>query len=556
MPASSADIVILNARVLTQDPAQPRASALAIRAGRILAVGDDATVLALAGSKTRRIDAGGASVLPGFSESHMHLFAGAAEMVQLQLMGVHGREALAAAVEAYAAAHPDQKVIIAQGADFDILGGGAALDRHVLDAILPDRPLLLCASDHHTAWANTAALKAAGLFDGASLAPGHEVVMGADGHATGELKEMEAFDPVLKVAGADRFRLGLSTGGEPEPWPDAAEFERDLDVMRSGLAFAARHGITTIHNMDGNLHQLELLRELDRRGELHVRVQVPFHYKPAMDLSVLEKASAMAREYQGDKVASGTLKVFYDGVIDSCTAVMIEPFADPAGANGEPLLSPDHFKRLAIEADRRGLQIAVHAIGDGAVRAVLDGYEAAAKANGRRDSRHRIEHIEVIHPDDVGRFAELGVVASMQPPHPPGAMNFPLEPTISRIGRDRWPLSYAWRTLKAAGAHVVFASDWPISPIGPIAGIQAAVTRKRWSDDDPDQRFTLAEAIAAYTVEGAYAQFREDRAGRIAPGFLADVVVLDGDIEAVAPDAIHTLRPRVTICDGRVSFEA
>ncbi len=555
MPTQSADIVILNARILTQDPAMPRASALAIRGGRILAVGDEQAALAHAGQKTRRIDAGGATVLPGFSESHMHIFAGAAEMRQLQLAGVHGKAALASAVAAYAAAHPDETVVIAQGADFAILGG-EALDRHVLDSILPDRPLLLCASDHHTAWANTAALKAAGLFDGASLAPGHEVVMGPDGHATGELKEMEAFDPVLRVAGADRFRLGLTTGGEPDPWPDAAELERDLDVMRAGLAYAARHGITTIHNMDGNLHQLEILRELERRGELTVRVQVPFHYKPAMDLSALEKASAMAREYRGDMVASGTLKVFYDGVIDSCTAVMIEPFADPAGANGEPLLSPDHFKQLAIDADRRGLQIAVHAIGDGAVRAVLDGYEAAAKANGRRDSRHRIEHIEVIHPDDIARFSDLGVIASMQPPHPPGAMNFPLEPTISRIGRARWPLSYAWRTLKEAGAHVVFASDWPISPIDPIAGIQAAVTRKRWSDDDPDQSFTLAEAIAAYTVEGAYAQFREDRAGRLAPGFLADVVVLDGDIEAVAPEAIHTVRPRVTICDGRISYEA
>lgn len=549
-----ADIVILNARVLTQDPARPRAEALALRGGRIAAVGDEATVLALAGPGTRRIDAGGATVLPGFSESHMHIFAGAAEMIQLQLAGVSGRAALAAAVADYAAGNPRERVVIAQGTDFDILGG-EPLDRHVLDAILPDRPLLLCASDHHTAWANTAALVAADLLHGRVLAPGHEVVMGADGLAIGILKEMEAFDPVLQVAGSDRYRLGLTTGGEPQPWPTGEEFEIDLDVMRRGLAYAAEHGITTIHNMDGNLHQLELLRALEARGELQVRVQMPFHYKPSMDLSVLDKASAMAREYRGDMVASGTLKVFYDGVIDSCTAVMLEPYADPAGVNGDPLLSPEHFNRLAIEADRRGLQIAVHAIGDGAVRAVLDGYEAAQTANGRRDSRHRIEHIEVVHPDDIPRFKALGVIASMQPPHPPGAMNFPLEPTISRIGRDRWPLSYAWRTLKEAGAHVVFASDWPISPISPVAGIQAAVTRKRWAETDPDQSFSLDEAIAAYTTEGAYAQFREDRAGRLAEGFFADVVILDGDLEAAAPEAIHGIRPRITICDGRVSFE-
>ncbi|TIO37809.1 MAG: amidohydrolase, partial [Mesorhizobium sp.] len=206
--------------------------------------------------------------------------------------------------------------------------------------------------------------------------------------------------------------------------------------------------------------------------------------------------------------------------------------------------------------DRRGLQIAVHSIGDGAVRAVLDGYQAAAKKNGRRDSRHRIEHIEVITPSDVPRFAELGVLASMQPPHPPGAMNFPLEPTISRIGHDKWPLSYAWRTLKNAGARVVFASDWPVSPVDPILGIQAAVLRKPWAEGLPDQSFSLHEAIAGYTVEGAYAEFMEHRKGRLKPGYLADIVVLSADIEKTAPEALHTVRPVTTICGGKITFQA
>lgn len=551
----SADLIVTRGRVRTLDPACPRASAVAVKNGRILAVGDDRTIRALAGPATRRIDAMGASVLPGFSESHMHLFSGAAEMDHLFLGGVTGQAALAAALTARAAERPSARVLIGEAADYGLLGD-RAMDRHVLDAILPDRPVLLVAPDHHTAWANSAALVLAGLMDGAALSPGHAVVMGPDGRATGELREMEAFDPVLKAAGADRHRLGLTTGGEPDPWPTGEDFESDLAVMARGLAFAAAHGITSIHNMDGNLYQLELLRELERRGELPIRVQIPFHFKPFMDLSRLEKASAMAREYRGDLLASGVVKVFYDGVIDSCTAVMLEPYADPPGVNGEPLISPERFADFAVEADRRGLQIAVHAIGDGAVRAVLDGYEAAARVNGRRDSRHRIEHIEVVHPDDIPRFAALGVIASMQPPHPPGALNFPLEPTISRIGRARWPLSYAWRSLKQAGAHVVFASDWPVSPIDPLAGIQAAVTRRRWADEDPDQSFTLDEAIAAYTVEGAYAQFREDRAGRLEPGFLADLVVLSDDIDAVPAADIHALRPRVTVCGGRVVHEA
>lgn len=552
---AAADLVVIRGRVLTQDPERPRASAVAIGAGRVLAVGGDDEILALSGPSTRVIDAAGGTVLPGFCESHMHIFSGAAEMAQLQLDGVHGFDALAAALRAYAAAHPTDRVLLAQGADYAILGD-AEVDRHVLDAILPDRPVMLVAPDHHTAWANTAALALVDLLGGAELPPGNVVVMGDDGLATGELREMQAFDPLLEAAGADRYRLGLSTGGEPEPWPRGTDFETDLAVMKRGLAHCAAHGITSIHNMDGNLYQLELLRTLEARGELTVRAQVPFHFKPAMDLAMLDKASAMAREYQGDKLSSGVVKLFYDGVIDSCTAVMLEPYADTPGVVGEPLFTPERFTEIAVEIDRRGLQIAVHAIGDGAVRAVLDGYEAAERANGRRDARHRVEHVEVIHPDDVGRFAELGAIASMQPPHPPGAMNFPLEPTTSRIGRARWPWSYPWRTLKEAGAHVVFASDWPVSPIDPLAGIKAAVTRRRWSEDDPDQSFDLDEAIAAYTVEGAYAQFREDRAGRLAPGFLGDLVVLSGDIEAVPPEAIDRLKPIATVCDGRVTHEA
>jgi predicted amidohydrolase YtcJ len=187
---------------------------------------------------------------------------------------------------------------------------------------------------------------------------------------------------------------------------------------------------------------------------------------------------------------------------------------------------------------------------------VLDGYEAARKANGPRDSRHRIEHIEVVHPDDIPRFRELGVIASMQPPHPPGAMDFPLEPTISRIGRKRWPLAYAWRTLKNAGAHICFASDWPVSRIDPIAGMKAAVTRQRWADDMPDQSFTLQEALAGYTVEGAYAEFAENRKGRLKSGYLADLVVLSDDIETVEAEHLDRVRVITTICGGRITYQA
>jgi predicted amidohydrolase YtcJ len=559
MPMQTPDIqpiLILNARALTMDPDRPRAEAVYAEGGKIVGVGTEAEMRALAASNAEIIDAKGHTLLPGLSENHLHLFSGAAELDHLHLSGVHGFEALKSAAQAYAAAMPDEEVIYGQGADYTILGGGERVTRHHLDSIIADRPFVIIAPDHHTAWANTKALEFGGLLHGKQLGPGNEVVMGEDGLANGELREMEAFGPIFIASGFDRYRLGLSTGGEPDPYPTGAALEKDIAVMRRGLDYCARHGFTSLQCMDGNLYQLELLAEIEKRdGFLPLRVQIPFHLKNFMPLSMLEKASAMAEKYKSDFLSSGVVKMFYDGVLDSWTAIMVEPYANkPDSTGGQSLFTPDEMKAAAIEIDRRGLQIAVHAIGDGAVRAVLDGYEAAAAANGKRDSRHRVEHIEVIHPDDIGRFAELGVIASMQPPHPPGSMGLPLEPTISMIGRDRWPYAYAWRTLKEAGAHIPFASDWPVSPVDPIAGIQAAVTRKKWSETDPDQSFTLMEAIAGYTIEGAYAEFAEDRKGMIRPGYFADLTLLDASIEDVPPEDYHRIRPALVVCGGRATY--
>jgi len=553
--SSAADLIVVNGRVLTMDEANPKAEAVAIKDGVLVALGDRASVEALKGPGTEVIDAGGATVLPGFIEAHMHLFSGAAELAHLQLGGVHGFEALRSAIQAYAEGRPQARMLVAQGVDYTVLGE-ERVTRHHLDAILPNRAFCMAAPDHHTVWANTKALEMAGILHGRELGPGNEIVMGEDGLATGELREGEAFGPVQALAGETRVRLGLSTGGEPDPMPTAAERAVDRDIMRRGLAWCARHGITSIQNMDGNLYQLELLAEIEAEEGLSCRVQVPFHYKNFMTLDMLDKASMMAERYDSEWLSSGMVKVFYDGVLDSWTAVMIEPYADRPDWVGDPLFSPERFAELAVAIDKRGLQIAVHSIGDGAVRAVLDGYEAARKANGARDSRHRVEHIEVIAASDVPRFAEMGVIASMQPPHPPGSMGLPLEPTVSRIGQARWPLSYAWRTLKEAGAHVVFASDWPVSPIDPILGIQAAVLRKPWAETDPDQSFSLREALAAYTVEGAYAGFMEHRKGMLKPGYLADLVVLSADIEATAPEALHRVRAATTICGGKVTHRA
>ena len=553
----TASLIITNAAILTMDEARPRAEAIAISANRISRLGTHAEAMSEKGSGTRVVDAGGGTVIPGFVEGHMHLFGGGSTLGHLELFGVRGFDALKTRILAHLESHPGDDLVVGGQADYIIISETEPLTRHHLDRIVSDRPIVITAPDFHTAWANTLALERAGLLKGRKLGPGNEVVMGPDGLASGELREGEAIDPVRDLSKkGNRDRLGLTTGGEPEPYPTQDEFESDLVTIKAGLAHAAAHGITFIQNMDGNLYTLELLTELEKRGELSARVRVPFHFKNFMDVGALEKASLMAKRYQTDMLASGFVKLFVDGVVDSATAVMFEDYADQPGWRGEPLFSPERFRDIAIAADRRGRQIAVHAIGDGAVRIVLDGYAAALKANGRHDSRHRVEHIEVIQPDDIGRFRELGVIASMQPPHPPGNHGLPLEPYLTRIGERRWPYAFAWKALREAGARLVFGTDWPVSDIDPLWSLQSAITRPRWNATMPDNRQSLAQSLRSYTADGAYAGFMEAKTGMLKEGMLADVTVLPVNLETADPAAFKGIRPRMTVCDGRVVFEA
>ncbi|CAN7624632.1 amidohydrolase [Pararhizobium sp. LjRoot235] len=557
MKQEPADLIIHSAKILSMDDAQPRAEALALRHNRILAVGSNDDILKLAGASTRLVDARGATVLPGFNEAHMHIFSGSVGLTELSLFGVQGFEAFARTVRDYAASKPDLTLLVAQQADYSILGRNEPVTRHHLDRILPDRPFLMYAPDHHTAWANTAALKAAGILGGRDVGVGNEIVMGLDGLAGGELKEANAISPVARLSQTGgRESLGVVTGGDPHS-VTPEERQTDIAVIREGLDYCASLGITSIQNMDGNLYQLEMLEEIEREGGLPTRIRVPSHMKNFMPLTEIEEKAASWRDrFNSDRLRSDFVKVFVDGVTESGTAFFMEDYADEPGWRGEPLFTQDHFNNVVALADRLGLQVAVHAIGDGAVNMVLNGYQAASEANGRRDSRHRIEHIETALPSDFLRFAELGVVASMQPTHPPGSAGLPLEPYLSRIGEQRWPHAFAWRALADLGVKIVFATDWPVSPLDPMYCIQCAMTRETWKEDLPDQRLSLMETLAAYTRTSAWVEFMEDRKGVLKPGYLADVVVLSGDIESAAFDQLATLRPVMTICDGRITYEA
>jgi predicted amidohydrolase YtcJ len=413
----------------------------------------------------------------------------------------------------------------------------------------PDRPLAVMTYDFHTLFANTAALKAAGLLQGRDLPDGNEVVLGPDGLATGELREKFALLPVLDLrTSGGREMLGMS-GIEPPVPPTDAEWREDVEVLKDGLRFVASKGITSVHNMDGNRHLLELLRTVEEEGDLIARVSVPFHYTREMPLAELDRASAMADAFTGDWLTSNRVKVFIDGVIESGTAALLDDYANQPGHRGVPIFDAATFAETAVEIDRRGMQITVHAVGDAAVRIALDGYEAARMANGPRDSRHRIEHIEMVDPADIPRFAQLGVIASFQPLHAPQGES----PTTEGIGPDRAAHAYAWAALHRAGAVVAFSSDWPIVPVDPLLGIQTALTRQPHLPGLPDQRLPLIEVLKAFTCNGAYAGFREDATGRIRTGMLADLVLLCGDIEATPHDRIAGLGVRLTVCGGRIT---
>ncbi len=551
---TAADIIIENGRILTMDPDRPRASAVALKGGAIIGVGDPAEMDELSGRSTRRIDAAGVSVLPGFIDSHIHIFAGGAQLGSLSLAGLSGYERVAAAIRQRAGRNIDPGVLVAEQAAYSIFGEDEPITRHVLDRILPDAPLALFASDHHTMWANTAALKAAGILHGREVPPGNEIVMGEDGLATGELREFEGFAPITDLTPTGgREMLGLM-GHEPKSPPTSAQRAVDLGILRRGLAYCASLGITSFHNMDGNFYQLELLEEIDRAEGLGVRGRVPFRMLPGMALSQLDKAAEMRRRWNSDWLKADFVKMFMDGVIESTTADMFADYEGMPGVSGFSFFEQDEFDAICTAADRHGLQIAVHAIGDAAVNRTLNGYEAARRANGSRDSRHRIEHIEMLAPADLPRFAELGVLASVQPTHAPGGA-YPLEPIVSMVGRERMRTGYAWQTLRDAGAKLVFASDWPVAPLDPLLGIRTAMTRRRAFEGAPDERQSLTDSIAGFTADGAFAEFAEDRKGVLKAGTMADLVILSGDIESTEPERIDELKVQATICGGRITYE-
>lgn len=531
-----ADIIISHARVFTANPANPHAEAVALRGRQIVFVGSNADAQSWRGSATRLIDGQNCTLMPGFIDSHFHLLHGSLKLGDIQLDQAGSLAELAEAIQAFAAARPNEPWLVGQGARYAALPN-ETLTRHQLDAIIANRPLVLLSYDVHTAWANTEALRRANLLTGGEPAgPNSQIGRDAQGQATGELIEPGAYNLVLNLI----------------PPLTAA---RQKALLKQGLALAASLGITSVHNMDGDSEQLALYQSLEKSGELTLRVYVPFDVKPHTPPEALEEAVDMRQSCRGNMVRSGSVKFFMDGVIETYTGLLLSDYANRPGDKGGALFSAQHFSHMAGEADRLGLQIFVHAVGDGAVRRALDGFEAAQRRNGRRDSRHRIEHIELIHPADLPRFAQLGVVASVQPAHAPLSPQ-DTDPWPSRVGQARWADSFAWQSLRQAGARLAFGSDWPVATLNPMAGLYYALNRQPWLPHLPHHRQTLADALPGYTREAAYAEFQEHQKGQLRPGLLADAVLLSRDIFATPPEEIDQVQPVLTICNGQIVYEA
>ncbi len=521
-------------------PGIPTMHAIAIRHDRIVWIGPDEDARAWQHATTQVINGDGMLALPGLTDCHLHLQNGARALGMLRLETVPSVPDLQACLAAYAAAHTHLPWIIGRGWRYRIFTDGQVPDRRLLDAVVPDRPVLLTAFDGHTAWANTVALQIAGILNGAETGnPLSTVVMGADGLASGELREAPAMDLVRRWI----------------PLPTETELR---ELLRRALHELNALGITSIHNMDGDEAQRARYRDLAETDILTVRIRLPLSLSPGMNPDRITEWAQDARLHPHPFVQTDAVKLFIDGVVEAKTALMIEPYDDGSGDRGVANYDPVEFVDLITRADAAGLQVCVHAIGDGGVRQTLDAFAAVQRVNGQRDSRHRIEHAEIVDPADLPRFASLGVIASVQPLH----VEFGLDqqnPWWRLVGPQRRRFGFPWRDLLRAQAKMALGSDWPVTDPAPLRGMQVACTRGKLdcnplASDFPDQHLTLAQALAGYTTWAAYAGFREHELGRLAPGYLADLILLDRDITASPPDQIAAARVMLTIVGGKVVF--
>ncbi len=533
-PSSPATLAITGARVWTGDPAQVWAQAVAVRNEEIIRVGTNDEIAALIGPQTQLIEADGGMLVPGFIDSHVHFLDGGTTLASVQLRDARSPQVFAQRIADFAKTLAPGEWII--GGTWDHMNWGGELpDREWIDALTPDNPVWVMRLDGHMGIGNSRALALAGIDADSPDIAGGEIVRDADGRLTGVLKD-NAMDAMLRAV--------------PEPSP------RQLDAyLEEAMKYVASNGVTSVHAMydfswDSWL-SLDTYIRARKKDALITRI---YAVTPLKEWQRLE--DYMATHGRGDDwLQLGGVKGFMDGSLGSHTAAFLQPYSDTPDESGFLLDSLEDLHAWIAGADAAGLQLNVHAIGDKSIRDLLDIYYEVERENGARERRFRMEHAQHIHPDDIPRFRLQNVIASMQPYHAIDDGRW----AEDVIGAKRAETTYAFRSLLDDGAHVAFGSDWYVAPATPLEGIYAAVTRRTLDDANPDgwvpqQKISVEQALRAYTFEGAYASFTEDRKGTLKAGMLADMVLIDRDLTDIAPETIRDAQILKTIVGGELVF--
>jgi len=527
----------LHGRIYTNDPQHPWATAMAVREGKIVCIGGIEQIMLECGGgneDAETIQLGGKFVMPGFNDAHVHLGSAATDMLAVRLNGVASIEELQKRVADAVAAHKEGDWITGSGWDHTLWTDKKFPTRQQLDSVSSKNPVLLSHISGHVAVANSLALQLAKVTKDTPNPKGGEFERDTTGDLTGMLEEGSAINLVQQYI--------------PDPSP--AERRHGIELV---LAEVAKNGVTSVQD-NSDWDDFLVYRDLKDENKLTVRITEWLHFTTSLEELQNERSEGGTSD---PWLKTGMLKMVTDGALGSRTAAMLAPYSDDPSTSGILAMDPDKLRQMAIERDRAGFQLGFHAIGDRANRIALDVFEVVAKANPPRDRRDRIEHAQVVAPDDLPRFAKLNVIASMQPSHETTDMRW----AEQRVGPDRAKGAYAWATLQKSGARLAFGTDYDVEPINPMRGLYACVTRELpdggpaggWQ---PQEKISLDDCIRAYTVGSAYAQFEEGKKGTLKVGQFADFVMLSNDLTKVPPSEYVKSRVLRTVVGGRTVYES
>ncbi|AKN31600.1 amidohydrolase [Clostridium carboxidivorans P7] len=530
-----ADSIYVSSAIFTGNSLEPMNGAIAIAGDRIIAVGSMDSMNEYIDDNTKVVDCGDKLIVPGFNDSHVHFMYGSMvrdEDFCLSLYDCTSEEECVKRVKEFADKHPNNPWIFGSGWNHNIWPSAKVPDRHLLDKILPDKPVYLSSWDIHTAWVNKKALELIGYDRNTPNLENGFIEHFPDGELSGILREPGAFDPVQKLA--------IQSGDSKA-------------ALRKYLKEAAKYGVTSLGNVQpyGGLEEkevFEVYKEMEEEGLLTSRIHLFGELKKD-----LTDAKEYAKKYCSKKLCFAGLKKITDGICESHTGYLLEPYTDDPMTKGELQVTPEELTELIMNADSEGFNVRLHCIGDGAVRNALDCFEAVQKVNGRKNLHNAIEHIENCHPEDIARFAKLGVIASMQPMH----IIQNTDEYLKLVGKKRLETTWPMRDLIDAGTIMAFGTDFPVIGLNPMEGIYAAITRQTFEGYPEggfvkNQSITLGEALKAYTYGPAYVENCENELGTLNVGNLADIVVLDKNLFTAKPKEILETKVLMTMVGGEV----